>query len=352
MMYPSSHKPNLITTKASTPAERAQQLSNAYAVLVGHTFSLMILSGIMDIFIARALDKAMRYGIYKMQTKKLLNEAKKYIDKFRSEQRQLEEEELIYYISDATPAFVEKYRNSGGMMIGIQNKWRVNEMDKAETLYVVYLQKLKHHNKKYPDFLSSILMIHLCASMAKLYSQRTIDDISNVFGNGYKILMPSHATANFIISRTMELLNDPAKDISVDYMKTKTKDAVLAFEDSIFDTKKGDTMGQLLWTSVIDYTEFYIAYVVRMMQNGQFTDAYKRKVRKDLEFLDNKGMLYPSCIKDWKKLASSLPTFDDIEDLKETIMESDIKTPGLDRMRTRVRERKIGEKEEGQIEII
>lgn len=345
-------KSNLVAPTAASRSQKSEMLANAYSVLITHVFSLMILSGIMDIYIGRAVEKAKRYGLYRMRTKKLLNETKMYIDRFRLEQTQLEEKELVHYISDATPAFVGKYRNSGGMMIGIQNKWRLNESDKAKGLYMVYRDKLDHHKKQHSDYLACILMVHLCASMAKLYSQRTIDEISQIFGDGVKVQMPAHTTAGFITHRTTELVDDKIQDVGIEFMQQKTKEAVLAFEDSIFHTKSQPTMVSLLVEAVIDYTEFYIAYVVQLMQDGKFVNVNKCLVRTDLDRLDDKGMLFAACIKDWKRLANELPKFDDIEDLKEAIAEVSFKTPGLDRMRRRVKARKTGDDEEGLIDVL
>jgi hypothetical protein len=92
----------------------------------------------------------------------------------------------------------------------------------------------------------------------------------------------------------------------------------------------------------MDYTDFYCAYTIELMQKGELTEYVSKKMREDFDNLyEDAEPLYQDFMGECRMLADYLPQYEDIEDLKECISEvnEDIPvppTPALDKFRKQV----------------
>lgn len=303
----------------------------------------MILSGIIDLYIYRGIGKAKGYKLYKFETKHILNRIQSEADKYRNYLNRFEKDYLVQLLASTTPAHIESYTNSGGVMLRLQNHWRKAYATLLDDLYVVLLRKAEHFGAEHADFMACMEVVRFAAALIIEDARVTYDKIKELAIRRWKVKTPDFTGVESIIARCEQLQQTYYKGDPHDgFLNAKLEKLGGEFVESIYFASDCKTLESMVLAAVMDYTDFYLAYTIQLIQQGKLTEYITRSIREDFDNLDEDSeSLFNDCMAEWKYLAETLPEYDDIGDLKEVIcgISQDVSipdTPALDKFRQKV----------------
>lgn len=333
----------LLAPSMQSEDERLEMQEAIADLHISQHLNQMILSGIIDIYVYRAKNKAMQYKIYKFEAKHIINRMQSDADKYRNYLNRFEKDYLCQLLASTTPAHVDSYTNSGGVMVRLQNHWRTKYAKLLDDLYVVFMRKAEHFGAKFPDFMACIDMVRFASALILEDARVTYNAIKELAIRRWKVKTPDFSNVESIISRCEELWKLFYKHDPKDgFLNKKLESLGNDFVESVYSASNSKALESTVLASVMDYTDFYIARTVQLLQQKKLTEYITRAIREDFDNIDSEPeALFNDCMAEMRYLADTLPEYDDIEDLKEVIcgISQDVSipdTPALDKFRQKV----------------
>lgn len=307
-----------------------------------------IVGGVIDSYFQRMSDKLERAGLIRGKIKYHYNLASKCLSRLRVVLADIDKNTYHPCTSAILPGFADKYNNFT-LSSRIQYNWLQTHKPVVQELYVLRSKVYQHKKSAYPDVLACIDVIVCVANIARYNLDCCEKNLRERLGIYYK----KSSTVVYDILETMKnnlvsMGNMLVTESFDDFLVAQVEEAIKKLNAAVVDELTKNDMRRIIESSVFDYFEFYIAYVVQRMQRGLFTVRERNMVIEDLVRLKEDSMFPLRCLKDWETLAQSLPHIDDIQELQDVIVGVDSsvavpKTPALDRLRRRLMEvREVG----------
>lgn len=305
--------------------------------------TMVITVGVIAPYFQKLCGKAERAGLACGKVKQFLNQSAKLLSRLNVAVADIERNIYFPCTSAIFPGFAHKYSNHT-LTSSIQFSWMKAHEQAVKNLYVLRSKVYQHMKIAHPDVSACIDLIVTMAKIATFNMRRCEQTLRSQMGAYYKC--GSMTNVNLLVSLQQTLINLDSLLVEEkydDFMVTQTTEAVRGLNDAVANELAVDRMQYLINKSVMDYFEFYIAYVVQLMQRGKFGKREYDIVIEDTKRLKVDSMFPLRCIKDWKTLAKTLPVIDDTQDLQDIItgIDSSVsvpKTPALDRLRHRLME--------------
>jgi hypothetical protein len=333
----------LLAPSTTTPEAFLQLQELICDLHISQHLNQMVLMGVIDIYLYRAKTKAENYNIYKRTTKFILNRAREEFNKQTAYLRMFERDYLSRLLGSTTPAHISHYQNTGGVQTRLQHRWCKQFKTQLDDLYVVFLRKAEHFGCKYPDFMACIEMLHFAAGMIVEDAAVVYSRVKQLAQRRWNVKTPDFTTVKSLEKRAQMLQQMYYKGDPHDgFMNTKLAKLGQEFCENVYLASDGDILENICIAAIMDYTDFYCAYTIELMQKGELTEYVSKKMREDFDNLyEDAEPLYQDFMGECRMLADYLPQYEDIEDLKECISEvnEDIPvppTPALDKFRQQV----------------
>ena len=305
-------------------------------IQIHETLCGIALGGVMDVYLTRAKLKCERQGLYKQQFKKLLNEIDSVVRQYPTASMRYEQDYLLPLMGLHLPAFLGLYANGGGVTNGLQLRFHQTHKALLCDIYLTLRNMLtKAERPGHEDALACLLMVSVCAQMHNIISRQMHQRVLHVMRGFTVTEKPDLRPGEKILKRVGAILNMTCGQTTDETFSTKKLSALIErLEGALHNLD--DSIQDIVDNSVRDYLYFYVAHVVRLSMQDKFGALERRLVRTDLLNLEPTGCLYARCCKDWKRLARTLPTDMDIEDIKEYLQSQ--KPPHLTALVNRVME--------------
>ena len=310
------------------------------SIQIHETLCGIALGGIMDLYFNRAIVKCERQGMYKLKAKKLINEIGVVIRQYHTAALRYEQDYLLPLMGMHLPAFLGMYANGGGITNGLQLRFSRQHQTLLDDIYLTLRKMLsKAERPCHEDALACLLVVSVCAQLHNIISKQMHQRVL-VAMHGFVVAeKPDLSPGEKIYKRVGAILDMTCGQTTDENFATKKLSALTDRLEAALHNLE-DNLEDIVCQSVLDYLYFYVAHVIRLSMQGKFGKLEHRLVRTDLLNLEPTGCLYARCCKDWKRLASTLPSDMDIEDIKEYLQKA--KPPHLTALVNRVVERRKG----------
>lgn len=302
----------------------------------------MIMGGVAEQYYVKAKGKAERQNIYRQTVKKQFNTIAEQIKHLRTRSSYYEREILLPLISCDLPSFAHLYTNTGGVATGLRYEWMKKYESLIKELYMVALRMFQNAvHTDYDDTLAALTVVDVCCQICKLGGEQVWKSATRIMQNFSQVKKPDLRYADIIHTSVGTLSNMLAGHFNEKDLSEKKLTACVEKIDHALNYHKG-ILEKVATDTVNDYYRFYVAHIVRLMQQDKLEGTNRKLLRNDMKRLDPSGVLYMRCCKDWKWFATHLPHFDDIDDLKEAIVDSEYSPPAINQLFRIIMERRNG----------
>lgn len=280
--------------------------------------SEVILSGIMDKFFQRALKKAQSQDIYKREVKHTMLTVGKLVRDYTYRANRYERDFLLPLIANYMEGFINQYKNTGGVVNGMRYHYEQANGKLFDELYLIALKMFNASTKaNHSDFLACMTVVDICAQVNKKMGERMYIDAKKAMAGFSDVHKPLTTNADAIHKMVGNLSNTMAGTLQDNFCQRQLTDQIRLIDDSLDDLS--DLLARVATDTINDYVLFYVSYVVWLKQHDKFDKLARKLVKENIDYFDATGCLHARCCKDWKRLANTLPVYDDIEDTKDAV---------------------------------
>lgn len=254
-----------------------------------------ILVGIMEQHCRKAISKCQQEGIYVREVKKAVNEVADAVKKLRNQTARYEEEVLTPLMADYTMAALEKYRNTGSLMNGLQFGWMKANGGLIQDLFMMCLRLLQQtEHPEHANSVANLTVVDVLAQLSEAIAQQEAATISPSVSQFFQVRKPDtsyrdviHRRVGFITKRVCGEKKNADKPIR------KLSEHVNLIGQKLLNSY--DILVKVVVDCKNDYFLFYVTYIMRLIQQGKFKGVVKRLVREDINYIDPTGCLYARC---------------------------------------------------------